>query len=118
VFFGTNTEEALKKWISTRNTIINNNNEKALFISKLHTRMSRDAISDMLKSATQAANINKKITPHKMRSTFGMNLYAATGDIYLTQNAMGHANIENTKIYVKATQKQMKDAANVVDVLY
>ena len=118
IYFGKNTESALKNWIEKRNEIIGNSTEEALFITKLKTRMSREAVGDMLRSAAKEAGINKKITPHKMRSTCGMNLYGATGDIYLTQNVLGHSNIKNTMIYVKATEEQKKKAANTLDSLY
>lgn len=118
IYFGENTEEALIKWINTRNEILNNEEIQPLFISKLKTRITKDAISDMLKNAVKEAGINKKITPHKMRSTCGMNLYGATGDIKLTQDVLGHSNIRNTMIYVKATERQKKEAINILDSLY
>ena len=118
IYFGKNTEEALIKWINTRNEILNNEEIQPLFISKLKTRITKDAISDMLKNAVKEAGINKKITPHKMRSTCGMNLYGATGDIKLTQDVLGHSNIRNTMIYVKATERQKKEAINILDSLY
>ena len=79
--------------------------------------MSAEAVGEMLKAAVKEAGINKKITPHKMRSTCGMNLYGKTGDIYLTQSVLGHENINNTKIYVKATEEQRKRAADILDDL-
>lgn len=118
IYFGNNTEQALIKWIKTRKDIVGDLDIDALFISKLKTRMSRDAVSDMLKSATREAGIDKNITPHKMRSTCGMNLYCKTKDIYLTQNVLGHSNIKNTMIYVKATEEQKRGAAQTLDSLY
>jgi integrase/recombinase XerD len=117
IFFGNNTKESLKTWMEDRKNIIGNNTG-ALFISKNKTRMSRNAVSDMLKNATKEAKINKHITLHKMGSTFGRNFYEQTKDIYLTQNMMGHSNIKNTMIYVKATEEQERKAANVFDSLY
>ena len=117
VFFGDKTKEALMMWMIDRQEIMGNNTG-ALFITKNKTRMTRDAVSDMLKSAVAEAGIDKKITPHKMRSTCGMNLYGKTGDIYLTQSVLGHSNIKNTMIYVKATEEQKKKAANILDSLY
>ena len=118
IYFGENTEKALVQWINTRKDIIGDADIKPLFISKLKTRMNKDAVNDMLKSAAKEAGIEKKITPHKMRSTCGMNLYNQTGDIYLTQNILGHANIKNTMIYVKNTEDQKKQAAHTLDSLY
>ena len=59
--------------------------------------------------------INKHITPHKMRSTCAMKLYDKTGDIYLTAQQLGHANIKNTMIYAKATDEKRRMAAEILD---
>lgn len=118
VYFGGKTETYLRQWINTRNKIIGNEEIKPLFINKLKERMSPRAVNDMLKSATTEAGIDKKITAHKMRSTCGMNLYEKTGDIYLTQNILGHSNIKNTMIYVKTTKEQKRDAANILNSLF
>ena len=39
----------------------------------------------------------KNISPHKLRSTFGTNLYQETGDIYLVADALGHADVNTTR---------------------
>ena len=117
VYFGEHTKESILAWINDRKKIMGNTTG-ALFISKNKTRMSRDAVSDMLKNAVKEAKIDKKITPHKMRSTCAMNLYQKKKDIYLVQQQLGHRNIANTMIYAKATQDQMVDAANVLDSIF
>lgn len=117
VYFGDNTKESILTWISDRREITGNDTG-ALFISKNKTRMSRDAVSDMLKSAVKEAGIEKRITPHKMRSTCAMNLYQKKGDIYLVQQQLGHKNIENTMIYAKATENQMIEAATALDSIF
>ena len=57
-------------------------------------------------------NIDKKITPHKLRSTAATNLYEQTGDIYLVADVLGHANIQNTRRYAKVSNGKRIDAAN------
>ena len=117
VYFGENTKQSLLTWIKERNEIMGNCTG-ALFITKNKTRMSRDAVSDMLKSAAKEANINKPITPHKMRSTCAMNLYLKKKDIYLVQEQLGHKNIKNTMIYARATEDQLRDAVDTLDLIY
>ena len=60
--------------------------------------MSTVSVRKMLSKDTY--NIDKHITPHKMRSTCGVNLYEATGDILLVKDQLHHQNVETTKIYV------------------
>jgi len=39
----------------------------------------------------------KHITPHKLRSTFGTELYRATDDIYLVADVLGHSDVNTTR---------------------
>ena len=115
IYIGENTINIIQRWMKDRAIILGNNNqEKALFISqKTHKRMSVDAVGNMIKK--NAKGIDKHITPHKMRSTCAMKLYDKTGDIYLTAQQLGHANIKNTMIYAKATDAKRRMAAEILD---
>lgn len=44
----------------------------------------------------------KKITPHKLRSTYGTSLYKETGDIYLVAVVLGHKDVNTTKKHYAA----------------
>jgi site-specific recombinase XerD len=46
--------------------------------------------------ALQVAPLKRRMSPHKLRSTFGTNLYRATGDIYLVADVLGHTDINTT----------------------
>lgn len=117
IYFDDSTEEILKKWISERETLMEGFDPcDALFISSRRTRMTRKAIADMIKKYT--SNIDKHITPHKMRSSCLTNLYMETKDIYLVQEIAGHRNIENTKRYVRPTEDMKRGAAKIMDNLY
>lgn len=114
IYIGNNTIDAIQSWMCVRKAILNGVQEDALFISqRTHKRISTDAISNMLKNATKT--LDKHITPHKMRSTCAMKLYDKTGDIYLTAQQLGHANIKNTMIYAKATENKLRQAAEILD---
>lgn len=70
----------------------------ALFVSNRGNRISSSEIGKLIEKYTK--NINKKTTPHKLRRTFGTNMYKETGDIYAVQAALGHEDIRTTQIYV------------------
>ena len=72
--------------------------ENALFLSLQKKRISVDAIENMVKKyARIAAPLKRKISPHKLRATFGTNLYHETGDIYLVADVLGHADVNTTR---------------------
>ena len=60
-------------------------------------------------------NIDKHITPHKLRSTCATNVYNATGDIYLTADVLGHSNIANTRRYAQISEERKRKAASAMD---
>lgn len=110
VFIGEKTKQIIKDWMEEREKIlIGFPPTDALFISKNKTRMSTVSIRKMLSKDTNG--INKHITPHKMRSTCGVNLYEATGDVYLVRNQLHHKNIETTKLYLGVSDRNKIMAA-------
>lgn len=91
-----------------------NENEQALFLSLQGKRMSVSSIEKMLKKFTKLATPLKVISPHKLRSTFGTNLYRETGDIYLVADVLGHKDVNTTKKHYAALEEQRRRiAANV-----
>ena len=49
------------------------------------------------KYCSVAVPLKKRMSPHKLRSTFGTNLYQETGDIYLVADVLGHADVNTTR---------------------
>ena len=56
----------------------------------------------MVKKYARQVTPNKKITPHKLRSTYGTTLYKETGDIYLVADVLGHKDVNTTKKHYAA----------------
>ena len=57
----------------------------------------------------------KKITPHKLRSTYGTQLYNNTGDIYIVADVLGHRDVNTTKKhYAAISQENRRMVASVV----
>ena len=52
--------------------------ENALFLSTQRRRMGVQAVENMVKKYSRQVTPNKKITPHKLRSTYGTSLYRET----------------------------------------
>ena len=55
----------------------------------------------------------KKITPHKLRSTFGTELYRATGDIYVVADVLGHKDVNTTKKHYAAISEDIRREASL-----
>lgn len=107
--------EYIKQWVASRNKIISGSETNALFVTFQKKRISRTTVNDMLKRYTY--NINKKITPHKLRSTAATNLLDKTDDIYLVAEVLGHKNLQNTRRYAKMSEEKKKKAADILGEL-
>ena len=97
LYFGEEVRETLADYLEERqNALTKDENEDALFLSSQGKRIGVRTVQNMVKKYAQGVTI-KKITPHKLRSTFGTNLYQETGDIYLVADVLGHADVNTTR---------------------
>ena len=88
--------------------------ENAFFLSSQKKRLSTRALQDLIKKYAQvAAPLKKRLSPHKMRSTFATNLYKKTHDIYLVSEALGHAQLETSTRYTAREDNLIQAAENV-----
>lgn len=115
VMFSNELKKVLLDWVEDRRNILGKDVDSinALFISNRHTRISANGIEKLVAKYTQ--NIDKHITPHKLRSTCATNVYNKTGDIYLTADILGHNNISTTRRYAQISEERKKKAATVMD---
>ena len=98
LYFGDEVQEALAAYLEERFSDENNSdNEPALFLSLQKKRISTRAVEDLVKKYSRIVTPLKHITPHKLRSTFGTNLYRETGDIYVVAEVLGHNDVNTTK---------------------
>ena len=83
-------------------------------------RIAETTISKMLKQAMQQAGFNSdRITAHTLRHTAGTNVQEITGNLYITQKYMRHANPATTEIYLhNDTEKQETQTAQDLYNLY
>lgn len=116
VYFGTEVEEALLDYLEQRNTIIaKEGSEDALFLSIQNSRICVRAVENLVKKYASNLDGFKKITPHKLRSTYGTSLYRETGDIYLVADVLGHSDVNTTrKHYAAIEDDRRRSAANIV----
>ena len=117
LYFPDQVAEALQAYLRQRETIEPlAGHEDALFLSIQRRRMTQRAVENMVKKYAQvAAPLKKRISPHKLRSTFGTNLYQETGDIYLVADVLGHADVNTTrKHYAAMTDAHKREAARRV----
>lgn len=116
VYFGDEVESALHDYYDQRIQMNNVSiDEHAFFLSLQKKRLSVRSIEKLVKKYSQLVTTMKKITPHKLRSTYGTNLYQETGDIYLVADVLGHKDVNTTKKhYASIDENRRRDARNIV----
>lgn len=116
VYFGDEVAEALQAYLEERHhTIPQSGHEEALFLSMQNRRISVRAVENLVKKYSSTVTTLKKITPHKLRSTYGTSLYHETGDIYLVADVLGHKDVNTTrKHYAAIEDDRRRSAANKV----
>ena len=89
--------------------------ENAFFLSLQNKRITVRAVENLVKKYARNVTTLKKITPHKLRSTFGTNLYRESGDIYLVADVLGHKDVNTTrKHYAAQEDENRRRAARMV----
>ena len=85
--------------------------ERALFLSMQSRRITARAVENLVKKYAKIAAPLKKITPHKLRSTYGTMLYHETEDIYLVADVLGHKDVNTTRKHYAASSEEHKRIA-------
>jgi integrase/recombinase XerC len=116
LYFGDEVAEALKGYLDQRNKVSPlPGHEDALFLSMQKKRISSRAVQNLVKKYACIVAPLKKISPHKLRSTYGTTLYQETGDIYLVADVLGHKDVNTTrKHYAAISDEKRRIAARVV----
>ena len=110
--FGNEVHRALEDYLCQReNQTALPGHEDALFLSMQMRRITARAVENLVKKYAHLAAPLKKITPHKLRSTYGTMLYHETEDIYLVADVLGHKDVNTTRKHYAATSEEHKRIA-------
>ena len=97
-------------WYEKREEILGDKEEDAVFISSQKRRIDQSSIYKIVKKYSAGIE-GKHITPHKLRATYGTQLYKKTGDLYFVQRCMNHASPKTTEIYIRGQKNESKQKA-------
>ena len=111
--FGDNTKALLQDWIKVRTQYYGDVDTSALFLSQWKRRITTNGVRNLVSKYTK--DINKHITPHKLRATAATQAAAAGINVQTIQNMYGHSSIQTTMRYVKALDSEKNKAINIMD---
>ena len=113
--FAENLRNLMLVWMKDREIFFNGEENGPLFISQKKGRMSVDSVESLVKKYT--AHLNKKITPHKLRSSAAMNMHGAGVDILTIASILGHNQVTTTQRYTRAYDEAKQKATDILDNL-
>lgn len=87
--------------------------ENAFFLSLQYKRICTRTVQELVKKYARIISPLKKISPHKLRSTFGTNLYRQTNDIYVVADCLGHKDVNTTKRHYAAITEDIRKKAGL-----
>jgi integrase/recombinase XerC len=105
--------EALAAWLAERPGKPGADSA-ALFTSVRGTRMTTDAIADVIEAITRAAGLDDHVTSHILRHTFGTELTRDGVDLVTVAELMGHASLETTRLYTRPSSDDMQRAVDLL----
>lgn len=112
VYFGEEVRKALIDYYVERQKITAEDGSiNALFLSLQNRRITVRAVENLVKKYAKLVTTLKNITPHKLRSTYGTNLYRESGDIYLVADVLGHKDVNTTRKHYAAIDDDSRRSA-------
>ncbi len=109
LYFDDDVAAALKRYKDYKDSNPENfKDTTALFISNNKNRITVRAVENLVKKYAKIVSPLKKISPHKLRSTYGTQLYKATGDIYIVADVLGHKDVNTTRKHYAAISEDVR----------
>lgn len=99
--------EALAAWLAERPET----DSPALFTSRRgRSRMTTDAIGDVISAIVKAAGLEDRITAHVLRHTYATRMLRQGTDIVSVSELLGHTSLETTRVYVRPSEDDLEKA--------
>ncbi len=90
--------KAIKKWLKSRSTMVDET-KPALFISSRGKRISPRSVQNRLKQWAIKQGLPNHVHPHMLRHSFASHLLESSSDLRAVQELLGHADISTTQVY-------------------
>lgn len=92
--------KSIENYLSNvRNSLVNNKNEKSLFVNMNGERMTRQGFWKIIKGYAESGGIKKTITPHTIRHSFATHLLENGAGIKDIKEMLGHSGLSSTQVY-------------------
>lgn len=109
-----NIDSDLMLWKSTRDTMQVEND--LLFCNHRGKKLTQAYISRIVEQVLLSNGIRKeKNGAHMLRHSFATLLYQKSQDLVLVQEALGHANLDTSRIYMHFDKQKLKNTTEIIE---
>ena len=115
------TANNLRLYLDEQKLVTPDKLDHPLFFNRQRNHLSRTGASYILKKYTNAADIEKRVSPHVLRHSKAMHLLESGTNIFYIKGVLGHEDIATTEIYAKANieiqRKALEKNAEIVPLI-
>jgi integrase/recombinase XerD len=80
-----------------------------VFLNARGGPLTRMAVWNVVKAASERAGVTAQVSPHTLRHTFATHLLEGGADLAAVQELLGHADISTTQIYTHVDREYLRD---------
>ena len=91
------------------NFVVRGRTKDVLFLNNRGQGLSRMGVWKKLQEYVEAADIDKKVTPHTFRHSFATHLLEGGADLRAVQEMLGHTDISTTQIYTHLDRSYLRE---------
>ncbi len=106
---GEKARKAINRYLKTRNSLLKEKDEEALFISKRGNRMNTVGAYRIVNKALMFVTEAKQKSPHVLRHSFATHLLDNGADIQAVSEMLGHASLSTTQVYTHVSVERLKE---------